>query len=168
MDVYLRKITDADTANIVRWRNSDDVRRWLYSQDDVTPEMHRSWIKNVVEKGRCSQYIIVVEENGETVDIGTTFIKRPSPDSKEGEFGIFIGETIARGKHCALPATKEMLRIGFEELHLKTIFLTVFTDNTPAVKTYIKAGFQVVDEYEYSVDSSRHIYRMEINSNMPT
>ena len=163
MKVSLRKIAEADTSNIVRWRNSDDVRHWLYSQQDVTPEMHMGWLRNVVWVGRCAQYIIEVEENNEKYDIGTTFIKRDTPDSEEGEFGIFIGERRARGKHCALPATKEMLRIGFEELKLKSIFLTVFTANGPAVRTYRNAGFQVIDEYEYEEDPKRLIYKMEIS-----
>lgn len=164
MKVSLRKIAEADTSNIVRWRNSDDVRHWLYSQEEVTPEMHLGWLRNVVWVGRCAQYIIEVEENNEKYDIGTTFIKRETPDSEEGEFGIFIGEKQAKGKHCALPATKEMLRIGFEELKLKTIFLTVFTTNIPAVKTYLHAGFTIVEEYEYSRDRNRSIYKMIIKN----
>lgn len=164
MEVHLRKITKADTTNIVRWRNSDDVRRWLYSQDDITPEMHLGWLKNVVGKGRCAQYIIVLKKDGVSLDIGTTFIKRTLSDSEEGEFGIFIGEAYARGKHCALPATKKMLRIGFEEMNLKRIWLTVFVDNVPAVKTYFSAGFQIVEEYLYETDG-RRIYRMEILRN---
>lgn len=164
MKVSLRKIEEADTSNIVRWRNSDDVRHWLYSQEDVTPEMHLGWLRNVVWVGRCAQYIIEVEENNEKYDIGTTFIKRDTPDSVEGEFGIFIGETKARGKHCALPATEEMLRIGFIDLELATIFLTVFTENKPAVNTYLHAGFQIVNEYNYEEGNERRIYKMVIKN----
>ena len=163
MEVSLRKISEADTANIIRWRNSDDVRCWLYSQDDLTPEKHLGWLRNVVDKGRCAQYIIEVREGEALFDIGTTFIKRSIPDSEDGEFGIFIGESRARGKHCALPATKEMVRIGFEELGLKKIYLTVFSANVPAVKTYLNVGFQITDEYHYEDDSQRMIYRMEIS-----
>lgn len=164
MEVTLRKITEADTANIVRWRNSDDVRRWLYSQVDLTPEMHLSWLKNVVNTGRCAQYIIVAKEDNNIFDIGTTFIKRSSPDSDEGEFGIFIGESWAKGKHCSLPATIEMLRIGFTELRLKSIFLTVFVENIPAVKTYLHAGFHIAEKYAYKEDENRFIYKMIISS----
>lgn len=162
MEVHLRKIAESDTANIVKWRNSDDVRRWLYSQKELTSEEHLGWLKNVVGKGLCVQYIIVVDDNNSTVDIGTTFIKRSSANSKDGEFGIFIGESAARGKHCALPATIKMLHIGFDRLKLEQIYLTVFSENIPAVKTYLKAGFHITDEYEYSKDDIRKVLRMEI------
>lgn len=162
MDISLRQITESDTANIVRWRNSDDVKHWLYSQRELTPEMHLGWLKNVVAKGYCAQYIIVAKNKNEVFDIGTTFIKRSEPDSKSGEFGIFIGEKKARGKHCALPATTEMLSIGFRELNLDSIFLTVFTENTPAIKTYLAAGFQIIEKFDYVDDPQRKIFKMEI------
>lgn len=162
MDVRLRKITERDTANIVRWRNSDDVRHWLFSQEDLTPEKHLWWLKNVVGKGYCAQYIIIASEGDNDYDIGTTFIKRSTPNSIEGEFGIFIGEAIARGRHCAFSTTMKMLSIGFDEMNLDAIFLTVFSENTPAVKTYLKVGFQIKAEYNYEVDKKRKIYKMEI------
>lgn len=163
MQVSLRKISEKDTAKIVKWRNSEEVRHWLYSQVDLTPEMHNGWLKNVVQAGRCAQYIIVFRDGNNTYDIGTTFIKRHDSESEEGEFGIFIGESWAKGKHCSLPATKEMIRIGFDELRLNRIFLTVFKDNIPAVKTYIRAGFSVIDEYDYPEDNSRRVLKMQIN-----
>ena len=162
MQVSLRKISDSDTNNIVKWRNSEEVRHWLYSQVELTAEMHNHWLKNVVGSGRCEQYIIVLKDGKESSDIGTTFIKRSDKESEEGEFGIFIGESWAKGKHCSLPATQEMIRIGFESLMLKTIFLTVFRDNLPAVKTYRHAGFRVVDEYDYPEDTNRRVLKMQI------
>lgn len=163
MNISLRKITESDTANIVRWRNSDDVKRWLYSQEDLTPEMHLGWLKNVVAKGLCAQYIIIAKDGVEEFDIGTTFIKRTAPDSINGEFGIFIGEKSARGKHCALPATIKMLSLGFKKLNLNTIFLTVFAENIPAVRTYLKAGFIIKEEHDYKGDRQRKILKMEIS-----
>lgn len=163
MIVSLRKLTESDTANIVKWRNADEVKTWLFSQDVVTEEMHLGWYQNKVLPGYCSQYIICVEENGSTLDIGTTFIKRKDLTAEEGEFGIFIGEPLAKGKHCALPATRGMLRIGFNELKLNRIFLEVFSDNVPAIKTYLHAGFRRIAENEYINDKNRLVYTMEIN-----
>lgn len=163
MQVSLRKITEEDTDNIVKWRNSQDVRQWLYSQVELTNEMHLEWFKNMVCTGRCIQYIITLKEGNKCCDIGTTFIKRANTVCDIGEFGIFIGESWARGKHCALPATKEMLNIGFREHDLQSIFLTVFEDNVPAVHTYLKAGFIVTEKYPYDGDGTRTVLKMEID-----
>jgi RimJ/RimL family protein N-acetyltransferase len=74
-EVILRKIKASDTDNIVRWRNSDSVKRNLFTQSELTAEQHLGWLKSKVETGSCAQYIIVVSENSTNTDIGTVFIK---------------------------------------------------------------------------------------------
>ena len=148
MNVHLRKIELSDTANIVKWRNSDDVRKNLFTQDDLTEEQHNNWFHSKVETGYCAQYIIQAVDNDVITDIGTTFIKGANSSDAVGEFGIFIGEPSFRGKHLASYATMEMIKIGFEELRLKNIFLTVFQDNVPARKTYEKLGFEPMSKTE--------------------
>ena len=60
--VVLRPITDADTDNIVRWRNTPSVRDNFIFRQTFTPEMHRNWLKTKVATGEVVQYIIRSEE----------------------------------------------------------------------------------------------------------
>ncbi|MGI5943105.1 MAG: GNAT family N-acetyltransferase [Pelotomaculaceae bacterium] len=140
-EVILRKIKASDTDNIVRWRNSDSVKRNLFTQSELTAEQHLGWLKSKVETGSCAQYIIVVSENSTNTDIGTVFIKNIDRQSNKGEFGIFIGEADARGKGYAKLATIEILKIAFEKMMLNRVFLTVMADNISGIKVYEKAGF---------------------------
>lgn len=162
MNVSLRKITLQDTSNIVKWRNSDEVRKNLFTQDDLTAEMHINWFHSKVETGLCAQYIIQVLDGDIRKDIGTTFIKGIDTEKKEGEFGIFIGETDFRGKHLAECATRAILKIGFEELLLTQIYLSVFEDNIAAIKAYQNAGFHLSTQYE-SVVNNKKVLMMVIN-----
>ena len=57
--VVLRPISDADTDNIVRWRNTPSVRDNFIFRQTFTPEMHRNWLKTKVATGEVVQYIIV-------------------------------------------------------------------------------------------------------------
>lgn len=161
MNVRLRKITLQDTSNIVKWRNSEYVRKNLFTQDDLTEEMHINWFHSKVETGLCAQYIIVVEDNDELHEIGTTFLKGINKEKKEGEFGIFIGEDAYRGKHLSSMATKEIIKIGFQELGLNRIWLSVFEDNLPAIKSYKNVGFVPIENTEDIVRGKRVLY-MEI------
>jgi RimJ/RimL family protein N-acetyltransferase len=161
MNVSLRKITLQDTSNIVKWRNSDEVRKNLFTQDDLTAEMHINWFHSKVETGLCAQYIIEVDDELVTKGIGTTFIKGIDRLSQEGEFGVFIGDGSFRGKHLATAVTKEMVRIGFYELGLKRLWLSVFEDNIPAIKAYEKAGFKTINRSVEKVRGKNILY-MEI------
>jgi len=141
--VELRKIIISDTANIIKWRNSEEVRRNLFSQIELTEEYHIKYLHDIVETGKCFQYIIVIKENGNSIDIGTVFIKNIDYKNCKGEFGIFIGESSARGKGYAKLATIEILRIAFTEIMLNRVYLTVIFDNIAAIKSYEKAGFKM-------------------------
>ena len=85
--------------------------------------------------------MITVDNDGVKTDIGTIFIKNLDHANHNGEYGIFIGEATARGKGYAKAATELILRHGFEVLGLHRIYLTVMSDNYPAIKTYEKCGF---------------------------
>ena len=139
-NITLRKISESDTPNIVKWRNSEAVKRNLYTQTILTEEQHINYLKTKVESGLCDQYIIVDFDNN---DIGTVFIKNIDAENKKGEFGMFIGEASGRGKGYAKKAAFEMLEIAFGKLNLNRVYLTVMYDNIAAVKSYKAAGFVV-------------------------
>ena len=139
--VALRPIELKDTDNIVKWRNLPSVKKNLYSQDELKPEQHINYYNSVVKTGKCAQFIITIEGTKGNQDIGTVFIKNIDHKNHNGEYGIFIGEEIARGKGYAKAATELVLKYGFESLNLHRIFLTVMNDNYPAIATYEKSGF---------------------------
>lgn len=146
--VVLRPLEEGDTANIVRWRNEDEVRRNLFSQALLTEEQHLRYFRSVVQCGRCKQYVIVLNDEPPT-DIGTVFLKNIDLGQKQAEFGIFIGERSCRGRNLSLPATDAILEIAFEELGLDRVYLSVIGDNISAIKTYRRVGFR-----EYGRDAN--------------
>lgn len=139
--ISLRPLSLDDTDNIVRWRNLPSVKKNLYSQVELKPEQHIAYFESVVKMGKCAQFIIVVEDEKQSTDIGTIFIKNIDGSNHNGEYGIFIGEESARGKGYAKPATDLILKYGFESLNLHRIYLTVMSDNIPAIRAYERAGF---------------------------
>ena len=58
------------------------------------------------------------------------------------EYGIFIGEDDAAGHGYGTEAANAAVAYGFNEMHMKKLYLRVFTDNIAAVKSYEKAGFR--------------------------
>ena len=144
MNIELRILSLADTDNIIRWRNSPEVKKNLFSQDDVTKEQHIDYFHKYVESGKISQFIIIVDG----VECGTTFLKNIDNIKKEAEFGIFIGEADYRGKGISSIVTKKMIDYGFSNLNLVKIYLTVFEGNIAAIKSYIKAGFKQIEFIE--------------------
>ena len=161
MDVVLRPITIKDTPNIFKWRNCNDVKKNLFTQKDITEEQHLKYFHDFIETKKVYQFIIVAEGN----DCGTVFLKNVDFINRRAEFGIFIGESIFRGKGIGFIATSKMIEIGFKELLLDSIYLTVFSNNINAIKSYEKAGFKktnIGEKYIFSNGLYTEITKMEI------
>lgn len=157
--VILRPINEYDTGLIINWRNSDEVKNNFIFQDDLTEEIHRKWLNDVVGTGKAIQYIIMNREN--ELPVGSVYFRDINIDNKSAEYGVFIGEACSRccgfGKETALLFCK----YGFEVIGLKHIFLRVFVDNISAVNCYFSAGFKIGEMVALKQkDKSRWMYIM--------
>lgn len=147
MQVVLRPINFTDTANIIRWRNSQSVRQNFIDQSEITEEIHTNWLQNFVNTGKVVQFIIQVKNT----DIGSVFLRNIDKVHNKAEFGIFIGEDLYRGKGLGTQATQQMIEYGFNTLHLHKIILRVLARNTRAIKTYKKVGFEQIGIFKDDV-----------------
>ena len=137
--VSLRPITDADTDDIVRWRNDPEVRQFFIFREPFTPEMHRAWLKNRVAAGQVIQYIIVDRASGKSV--GSVYFRDVDPVSEAAEYGIFIGEADGRGRGVGTETARLFTAFGLDVLRLHRISLKVLGGNEIARRSYEKAGF---------------------------
>lgn len=168
--VYLRPMTAADTAKIVRWRNQEFVRKNFIYQKPFTEEGHRKWIREQVEPGHVVQFIICVREEDAAStnarnEIGSVYLRDIDRKLKTAEYGVFIGEKKELGRGYGTAAAKLALAYGFETLRLQKIFLRFLEGNTGAEKSYEKAGFRMVKNRQETVSLKqglRRVFFMEI------
>ena len=137
--LILRPITDADTDDIVRWRNDPEVWKYFLFREPFTPEMHRAWLRDKVETGKVIQYIIVEHESGKSV--GSVYFRDIDEKNESAEYGIFIGEAFARGRGLGTETAKLFTAFGLDVLRLHRISLKVLGGNDIARRSYEKAGF---------------------------
>lgn len=137
--IYLRLMTYDDTDLIVKWRNSDAVRKNFIYQELLTREGHEKWIRTRVETGEVVQTIIC--DIATDRPLGSVYIRDIDKQHKKAEYGIFIGEADARGRGIGTAAAKLMLRFCFEEMELHRVYLRALSGNEQAVRSYEKAGF---------------------------
>ncbi len=165
--LHLRPITPADTEKVVTWRNRDFVRKNFIYQKPFTKEGHKTWLREQVEPGHVVQFIICVEEEKACLrDIGSVYLRDIDREKGEAEYGVFIGESDALGKGYGTQAAKRMLDYGFGKLGLKKIFLRLLEDNLRALKSYEKAGFQLMSNRRETVileQGAREVLFMEID-----
>lgn len=138
--LFLREITEADTEDVLCWRNGESVKKYFIYQKDITREEHLNWLKNKVGTGEVIQFIIVEKETGK--GIGSVYLENIDKKHNKAEYGIFIGENTKTGKGYGTLAAKRIIQYAFEELKLHRLYLRVYEENSRAIASYEKAGFK--------------------------
>lgn len=137
--ITLRFLTENDTADILRWRNSKAVRDYFIWRGPLTEEAHLDWVRTKIASGQVVQFIIEITDTRKS--IGSVYLRDIDHCNKKAEFGIFIGEQCAKGCGYGLQATLQILKYAFTELKLNRVSLRVFSNNDRAIRCYRKAGF---------------------------
>lgn len=138
-DIVLRLMKKEDTDNIIKWRNTDFVRRNFIYRKPFTREGHENWTKTMIDTGRAIQFIICTKEDKRPV--GSVYLRDIDQDHNKAEYGIFIGEEDALGKGYGTQAAKLMIEYAFHTAGLHKLMLRVLAENKQALRSYEKAGF---------------------------
>lgn len=137
--IDLRLMKEEDTDCIVKWRNTEFVRRNFIYREPFTRQGHESWIKNMVDTGKVIQFIILRKTDERPV--GSVYLRDIDHTHNKAEYGIFIGEEEALGKGYGTEAAKMMIAYAFREEGLHKLMLRVLAENVRAQRSYEKAGF---------------------------
>lgn len=137
--IYLRPMTQMDGDLIIEWRNCEAVRRNFIYQAPFTREGHENWTRTMIDTGKAVQMMICDIAVGKP--LGSVYIRDIDREHNKAEYGIFIGESQARGRGIGTSAARLMLRYCFEEEGLHRIYLRALSDNLQALRSYEKAGF---------------------------
>lgn len=137
--IILRLMKEEDTDRIVKWRNTEFVRRNFIYRGLFTRQGHENWIRTMVDTGKVIQFIILRKTDQRPV--GSVYLRDIDRTHNKAEYGIFIGEEEALGKGYGTEAAKLMIAYAFHEEGLHKLMLRVLAENVRAQRSYEKAGF---------------------------
>ncbi len=134
-----------ETAHVVAfhdWLRDPEVIKYSLSifQKMETNAQIDLWYFDLIENSKSVNYGIFLKENNQFV--GYCGLCNLSEANSSGEYFIFIGDKQQWGKGISTQATQKLLHIGFNQLNLNRIMLTVSQPNVGAAKSYLKAGFK--------------------------
>jgi len=99
------------------------------------------WFAATLQQQNCLNLGIYTEATNTL--IGYAGLSGISTVNHAGEYFIFIGDKSCWGKGIGTAVTKQVVELGFTQLHLNRIMLTVSETNVGGVKAYTNAGFLV-------------------------
>ncbi|CAM2781468.1 GNAT family N-acetyltransferase [Paenibacillus sediminis] len=149
--------TDPDRIQLVYFNEHDValLKEWSYSPEfqvqwsgtgwsfPITTEDMVAYLEdanNPVTSSRLIYSVVHVETGEKIGHISLASIVRKNKSARIGR--VLIGNPSYLGRGIGQKMIEEMLRIGFDALHLHRITLGVFDFNTSAIRTYEAAGFR--------------------------
>lgn len=140
--VCLRKLKKQDASLMLEWMHDENVVHYMKADfQHKTLEDCENFIASA-QDSKKNLHLAVVDNND--TYMGTVSLKGFEDDT--AEFAITMRK-VAMGKGYASEGMKQIIKIGLEDLRLKSIYWCVSPENKRAVKFYDKNGYQRVTLY---------------------
>lgn len=139
-----RTLIESDLMCILEWRNRLEVRRNMFTQQQITPDEHLNWFRRVSEDGSRHQYIY--EDDGERLGYFNFTILA---GGTVADWGFYLSPEAPKGTGRRMGMSA--VDIGFKELGLRKICGQVLDFNIQSKKMHESLGFllegQLVDQF---------------------
>jgi UDP-4-amino-4,6-dideoxy-N-acetyl-beta-L-altrosamine N-acetyltransferase len=138
----LREATESDLESIRTWRNHPRVRAAHLFQDEITPDRHREWWRQVLsDSGRR---VLVFEFDGRAA--GVVHFKDHDPTSGTAEWGFFLdidglGPALTR---AWIALEREAIEYAFATMGLHEFGGRTLATNAPVLALHHRFGFRDV------------------------
>lgn len=141
----MRFIQEKDVDGMLEWMHDPEIN--FFYTDKIRNSTRESVLQFITlseqlrKKGKSYHYAIVNEQDEY---LGTISLKNIVP-VEGAEYAISMRGQY-QGKGIATWATRQILKIAFEELHLHRVYLNVLSDNVHSNQFYQKNGFRYEGE----------------------
>lgn len=145
MRIFLRPITEKDSAKIVEWRNSIKVRSHCMTKAVITEESNIRFYKANVLTGKYVQFIVerIEEETGLVAyPIATVYLKDIDNENHRCELCIFTSDDAEWGAEGQGIAIQMLLEKAFAEYGMHKVYSFVFKKNQEELILLKNAGFE--------------------------
>lgn len=134
-DLALRPASQADAADLLRWRNDPMTRRASVNTGMIEPDEHERWLHQLLADPDRSLFIAVL---GKT-PVGQVRLDRLANGSVELHIGL---APEARGRDLAAPLIGLAVHGQARALGASRVLARVKADNEPSRRSFLKAGFR--------------------------
>lgn len=136
-----RKLEEKDAEGMLEWMRDPEIQKAFRfnaaSRDIGSVICFIKQANNQLIDGEDMHYAIVDEYDEY---LGTISLKDVNLTDRKAEYAISLRKKAQR-RGIATEATREVLRLAFEEYGLERIYLNVLSDNDRAIRLYEKMGF---------------------------
>ncbi len=146
MRLYLRPVTEDDGQFIVKWRNTEKVRKHCMTKAPITEESNKKFFKEKVLTGKYKQFMVerIEEETGlVTYPIATVYLKDIDNENKRCELCVFTSSDVEWEFEGQVMAVKLLLEKAFREFGMHKVYSYVIHNVNEGMEVLKSAGFTI-------------------------
>jgi UDP-4-amino-4,6-dideoxy-N-acetyl-beta-L-altrosamine N-acetyltransferase len=128
-------MTSADIARVFAWRNHEEVRRYMYTQHEISLVEHTRWFEQVSKDP--SRHLLIFENNA--VPLGFINFHQASPGGV-ADWGFYAAPDTPKGTGRQLG--QAAMKYAFSHLNLHKICGQALNYNERSIKFHRNLGFQ--------------------------
>ena len=136
-NIILRALRNSDKDFLYKSINSPELVRYNAPYAPIHELNHEEWFQQILKDPRKRLFMIETEDHL----VGTIQLFDINLVHRNAELSIRIVDAKDRGKGIGNKAVFLLTEHAFKDLGLKRVWLRVFNNNSPAIKSYEKAGF---------------------------
>lgn len=139
--MVIRELKRKDADGMLEWMHDTEIQKY-FRFDSMSRQLRDvlEFICNAKTQpiDGNSVHFAITDETDEY--FGTISLKNFDMISKNAEFAICLRRK-AQGRGLAHEATREILRLAFEQYGLEKVYLNVLSENKKAINLYERCGF---------------------------
>jgi UDP-4-amino-4,6-dideoxy-N-acetyl-beta-L-altrosamine N-acetyltransferase len=133
----LRPVTEADSPTLLAWRNSPDVRAFMYTDHVIAADEHARWFARAIVDPTRRYWII--ESDGAGVGLANLYdIGAPAGSAT---WAFYLADPAVRGKGVGAMTEFRVIEQAFGPLGLNRLWCEVLETNAPVIKLHKRFGF---------------------------
>lgn len=131
----VRPMRYEDLEIVLAWRNHPEIRRFMYTQQEISLSEHKSWFRRALRNR--NKYLLIFEFHN--IPRGFITFER-TIDSKIADWGFYAAPDAPKGTGRQL--ARSALTYAFAQLKLHKICGQAIDYNERSIKFHLSLGFQ--------------------------
>ncbi|MGP9664679.1 UDP-4-amino-4,6-dideoxy-N-acetyl-beta-L-altrosamine N-acetyltransferase [Halomonas sp. AOP22-C1-8] len=128
-------LQEADLELVREWRNHPDVRRFMYTQHEITKEEHRAWFQRT--QADPQRHLLLAKREGKPFGFVNFFVLDVT--AKRAEWGFYLAPDAESGSGQMLGSTA--LNHAFCHLALHKLCSEALAYNLRSIRFHERLGF---------------------------
>jgi len=150
----LRPMAVSDISTVLMWRNHPSIRKWMYSNQEISIEAHNKWFES--SRNDPSKTLLIYTE----ADIPLGFLNFKAINSERiAEWGFYTSPEAPKGtgRHMGICG----LNYAFIRRNFHRVFATVLDFNVRSVTYHERLGFSkegILRSHHFDGKIYRNVY----------